>query len=74
MFYRYSDSKKDAADHFFYFEVPNVDETKLMAIAGDYCDESIIRKVSKPNPAYILTEKGAVLNWWISFISTVMPI
>ena len=24
----------------------------------------MIRKVSEPNPAYILTEKGAVLNWW----------
>ena len=35
-----------------------------MAVAGEYKDESIIRKVSEPNPAYILTEKGAVLNWW----------
>ena len=26
--------------------------------------ESVIRKVSEPNPDYILTEKGAVLNWW----------
>jgi len=55
---------KEAADHFFYFEVPNVGETKLMAVAGDCRDESVIRKVSEPNPAYILTEKGAVLNWW----------
>ena len=55
---------KDAPDHFFYFEVRNVGETKLVAIAGDQKDESVIRKVSEPNPAYILTEKGAVLNWW----------
>ena len=51
-------------DHFFYFEVPNVGETTLVAVAGDCRDESIIRKVDQPNPAYILTEKGAVLNWW----------
>jgi len=56
--------KKEAADHFFYFEVPNVGETKLVAVAGECKDESVIRKVSEPNPAYILTEKGAVLNWW----------
>ena len=55
---------KEAQDHFFYFEVPNVGETKLVAVAGDCKDESVIRKVSEPNPAYILTEKGAVLNWW----------
>ena len=55
---------KEAEDHFFYFDVPNVGETKLVAKAGDLTDESIIRKVSEPNPAYILVEKGAVLNWW----------
>ena len=55
---------KEAADHFFYFEVPNVGETKLVAKAGELTDEGIIRKVSEPNPDYILTEKGAVLNWW----------
>ena len=55
---------KEAADHFFYFEVPNAGETKLVAKAGDCTDEGMIRKVSEPNPAYILVEKGAVLNWW----------
>jgi beta-galactosidase len=55
---------KEAPDHFFYFEVPNVGETKLVAVAGECHDESTLRKVSEPNPAYILTEKGAVLNWW----------
>ncbi len=55
---------KEAPDHFFYFEVPNCGETKLTAVAGDCRDEGIIRKVSEPNPAYRLVEKGAVLNWW----------
>ena len=55
---------KEAADHFFYFEVPNVGETKIVVKAGDLTDEGIIRKVSEPNPDYILKEKGAVLNWW----------
>ena len=27
-------------------------------------DRGFIRKVSEPNPDYILKEKGAVLNWW----------
>ena len=55
---------KEAEDHFFYFDVPNVGETKLVAISGDLKDESVIRKVDEPNPAYRLVEKGAVLNWW----------
>ena len=55
---------KEAADHFFYFEVPNVGETKIVVKAGYLTDEGIIRKVSEPNPDYILKEKGAVLNWW----------
>lgn len=56
--------KKEAADHFFYFEVPNTGETKLYAKAGDCEDESFIRKVDKFNEAYRLKEKGAVLNWF----------
>ena len=55
---------KEAADHFFYFDVPNAGETKIVAKAGDLTDEGFIRKVSEPNPDYILKEKGAVLNWW----------
>ena len=55
---------KEAADHFFYFDVPNAGTTHLVAKAGELTDESVIRKVSEPNPAYILVEKGAVLNWW----------
>ena len=55
---------KEAADHFFYFEVPNVGTTHLVAKAGNLTDESWINKVSEPNPAYRLVEKGAILNWW----------
>ena len=56
--------KKEAADHFFYFDVPNVGETTLVAMAGDLKDESKIRKVEVFNEAYRLREKGAVLNWF----------
>ena len=56
--------KKTASDHFFYFEVPNVGETKLEAVAGEYKDESTIRKVDTPNEEYIFKEKGAILNWF----------
>ena len=55
---------QEAEDHFFYFQVPNVGTTHLVAKAGELTDESVINKVSEPNPAYILVEKGAVLNWW----------
>ncbi len=55
---------KEAEDHFFYFDVPNVGTTHLVAKAGELTDESWINKVSEPNPDYILKEKGAVLNWW----------
>jgi beta-galactosidase len=56
--------KKEAADHFFYFDVPNQGETKLEAVAGEYRDESFIRKVETFNEEYRLKEKGAVLNWF----------
>ena len=55
---------KEAEDHFFYFDVPNAGVTHLVAKAGELTDESWINKVSEPNPAYRLVEKGAVLNWW----------
>ena len=55
---------KEAADHFFYFDVPNVGETKLEAVAGDLRDESIIRKVDTFNEEYRLKEEGAILNWF----------
>ena len=56
--------KKKAEDHFFYFDVPNTGESKLVAVAGECRDESRIRKVDKMNPDYILREQGAVLNWF----------
>ena len=55
---------REAADHFFYFDVPNQGETKLVAVAGDQTDESMIRKVDTFNEHYRLVEEGAVLNWF----------
>ncbi|MEF2837926.1 MAG: glycoside hydrolase family 2 TIM barrel-domain containing protein [Oscillospiraceae bacterium] len=55
---------KEAADHFFRFEVPNVGETTLKAVAGDCTDESVIRKVDTFNPDYRLQEQNAVINWF----------
>ena len=59
-----SHGKKTAEDHFFYFEVPNVGESTIVARAGELSDESIIRKVEERNMDYVLVEKGAVLNWF----------
>lgn len=56
--------KKTVSDHFFYFEVPNVGQTTLTAVAGECWDESKLRKVEVFNDAYRLREKGAVLNWF----------
>ncbi len=56
--------KKQSAEHFFYFDVPNVGETALKAVAGECADESKIKKVDTFNEAYRLKEKGAVLNWF----------
>ena len=56
--------KQASAEHFFYFDVPNGGETKLLAVAGDCKDESFIRKVEVFNEEYRLKEKGAILNWF----------
>ena len=56
--------KKTAEDHFFYFDVPNVGESSILAKAADKTDEGQIRKVDTFNEAYRLVEKGAVLNWF----------
>ena len=56
--------KKTAEDHFFRFDVPNAGETKLVAVAGECRDESVIRKVDTFNEAYRLVEKGTILNWF----------
>ena len=55
---------KEAADHFFYFDVPNVGESTLVAVAGECRDESRIVKVETFNEAYRLVEQGAILNWF----------
>ena len=56
--------KKTAEDHFFYFDVPNVGETKLVAVAGDFKDEGVINKVEEFDENYRLVEKNAILNWF----------
>ena len=56
--------KKTSDNHFFYFDVPNAGETKLLAKAGEESDEALIRKVDKMNEDYLLKEKGAILNWF----------
>ena len=56
--------KKTSAEHFFYFDVPNVGETELVAVAGEFRDEGKIRKVDTMNEDYVLKEKGAILNWF----------
>ena len=53
-----------AEDHFFRFEVKNEGETKLVAVAGDCKDESVIKKVDKFNEDYRLKEGTTVLNWF----------
>ncbi len=56
--------KKTSKEHFFYFDVKNVGESKIVAKAGELSDEGVIRKVDTMNEDYILKEKGAVLNWF----------
>ena len=56
--------KKTAEDHFFYFDVANVGESTITAVAGELKDEGTIRKVETRNEDYVLKEKGAVLNWF----------
>ena len=56
--------KKQAADHFFYFDVKNTGESTIVAKAGELTDEGKIRKVEEMNMDYVLVEKGAVLNWF----------
>ncbi len=56
--------KQTSAEHFFYFEVPNVGRSELVAVAGDCKDSSIINKVEVFNEDYRLKEKGAILNWF----------
>ena len=56
--------KQTSDVHFFYFDVPNVGETVLTAVAGECKDESFLRKVDVFNEEYRLKEEGAILNWF----------
>ncbi len=56
--------KQQSDLHFFYFDVPNVGESEIVAKAGELTDSGTIRKVDVMNEDYILKEKGAVLNWF----------
>lgn len=56
--------KQRSDRHFFYFEVENIGESELLAVAGDCKDRSKIRKVEEVNEAYICKETGLVLNWF----------
>ena len=50
--------------HIFTFKVPMSAKVDIKAASGEYSDTATFRKVSKPNPAYVLKEagdKGA--NW-----------
>ena len=49
---------------FFYFDVPNEGVSTLEAVAGEYRDESTIRKVDTFNEDYRLKETGALLTWY----------
>ena len=53
---------KKAEDHFFNFEIENKGESHLRAVAGEFSDESVIKKVDTFNESYRLKEKGAILN------------
>ena len=49
---------------FFYFDVPNVGTTELVAVAGELKDQSVINKVAEFHEPYRLKERNAVLNWF----------
>ena len=56
--------KQTSDVHFFYFDVPNVGETALVAKAGECEDTSKIVKVAEFNNDYRMVETGDVLNWF----------
>ncbi len=57
-------------DHFFYFNVPNIDETEITvkAVSADKSvtceDKSVIRKVDTFNEEYRFKDNGDILNWF----------
>ena len=56
--------EKSGNDKVFRFELPLSGEVTLKAVAGDCTDETTIRKVDTPNPAYKLQQgKSQSANW-----------
>ena len=47
----------------FSFTVPITGEHRIEAVSGNCRDESVVRKVDVPNPAYLF-RKQAVINWF----------
>lgn len=56
--------RQQSENHFFYFQVPNRGETRLLARAGECEDTSFIRKVEVFNEDYRMKESGDVINWF----------
>ena len=56
--------KQTSNEHFFYFQVPNKGTSTLIAVAGNYKDSSLIKKVESFDESYRLKEKNAILNWF----------
>lgn len=56
--------KKKSDNHFFYYDVPNVGLSEIVARAGDCEDKGAIRKVDKFNEKYLFKDGGAILNWF----------
>ena len=49
---------------FFHFQVKNEGDTVLKAVAGEFEDESKIKKVETFNEDYRMKEEGGVINWF----------
>ena len=52
-----------SGSHVFKFSVPISGVHSIKAVAGEYCDEMEIAKVSTPNPAYFASAEQ-VRNWF----------
>ena len=51
-------------EHIFVFTVPMCAEVQVKATAGETSDDAVFRKVSKPNPNYVLKDSGDKgANW-----------
>lgn len=56
--------RQTSREHFFYFDVPNIGESHIEAVAGEVTDGFVLWKVDAFPEKYRLKEKGAVLNWF----------